>query len=190
MVDTLNMDATLKEILKNRAIEIHEPFAEYLEASQDEVNFSIRLIDVVRLAGHTCRAVSSAYLLVEYAKKNLFPSQPLIRGQLRVRISGEGPHGSLGPISQVISYITGAWGATGFPGFEGGRFSRRNLLTYDPQLPASYYEFERIDTGQKLRLRIKHENVPAALEGERFQSVWRKQVLYLLENSDQVVEVL
>ena len=53
-------------------ITIHEPFAEFLMADQDEHEFKISLLDVVRFAGHACPAMVGAFLISQKAIKELY----------------------------------------------------------------------------------------------------------------------
>jgi len=61
-----------------------------------------------------------------------------------------------GPISQVVSFITGAAPTTGFKGL-GGKFSRYKLLSFLKDVEpykgiTAEVDFERIDNGKKISI--------------------------------------
>jgi len=182
------IEIRLQSLLRTTQVEIHDPLASHLMGGEDESHFSLRLIDAVRLSGHACRSVTSAFLIAMAAKQALFGEKPLERGLVSIRVAGPEPTGALGPMSQVLSYITGAWGPTGFGGLQ-GKFSRKNLLIFDAEIRSGDFEFTRIDTGQKVVVRAHTENIPPGQPNRDFRYAWREHVLYMLEHPEDIVRV-
>src|SRR5690606_29979984 len=111
-------------------IQIHEPFAEFLKAQPSLHSFKISLLDCYRMAGHACHAITGAFLVCEAAIENLFSETKICeRGDLVVEFGSNLHERATGPRSNVISFLTGAWGESGFPGLK-GNFKRKDLVSY------------------------------------------------------------
>ncbi len=157
--------------------------------------------DAVKMAGHSCAAVSGAYKVTLEALKHLYGDDTPVRGDVKVTIKGKPTDLAYGPMSQVISLITGAATETGFHGL-GGRYGRYNLLQFDEDnFEVNTFIFERIDTGKKVKVVYNPQALPenprmgevagatisgSASEAEReeFFSLWQGKVKKILLESD------
>ena len=108
--------------------------------------------------------------------------------------------GVTGVIANVVSLLTGAAQDGGFKGL-GGRFDRRDLLSFDADVPLEI-RFTRLDTGAAVDVAARMQGVPAdpemgALMQEymhadanpeamrRFGTLWQDRVRrILLEHGD------
>jgi hypothetical protein len=102
-----------------------------------------------------CLAVSGAYRLTQIALKSLYGEQIPVRGEIEVTFRGAVDDKVNGPISQVVTYITGAAAENGFKGFGGKKFRRYNLLRFDkkstpPAGALCSVHFKRVDTGKSV----------------------------------------
>ena len=114
-------------------ITVRDPLAKFLGAAADGV-IEYQYADVVKLAGHSCPTVASAYLMTRGALKALYPDALPVRGEIRVELRDDRTAGATGVIANVASFLTGATQDTGFKGI-GGHFDRRNLLSFDVGRP-------------------------------------------------------
>lgn len=114
-------------------VKLKDPLAFVLGAIDRDEAFVFKYADAVKLAGHSCPAVSGAYKLTQIALRKLCGKETPIRGEIQVAMKGGVDYKANGPISQVISFITGACGETGFHGLGGGLYNRYNLLTFDEE---------------------------------------------------------
>lgn len=147
-------------------IKIKDPLAVALGAIDKGEPFVFTYMDAVKLAGHSCPAVSGAYKLTQLALKSLYGSETPVRGQIRVTFKGGVETKVNGPISQIVTLITGASGETGFKGLGGGRFGRYNLLSFDEGSHADEDAvctvlFERMDTRKKIEISYSNYMLPA-----------------------------
>ena len=122
--------------------------------------------DAVKLAGHSCLAVSGAYRLTQIALKKLYMEQTPVRGELEVIFKGGVDYKINGPISQVVTLITGAAAENGFKGFRGEKFKRYNLLRFDknntpPAGAVCSVIFKRIDTGRTVEITYTNSMLPS-----------------------------
>ena len=100
------------------------------------------------------------------ALKSLYGNETPVRGQIRVTFKGGIDYKVNGPISQVVTLITGAAGESGFKGLGGGRYNRHNLLSFDETQEASEDAvctviFERMDTKKKIEISYCNYMLPA-----------------------------
>jgi hypothetical protein len=102
--------------------------------------------DAVRLAGHSCPTVASAYWLGVRAIKSLFSDEIPIRGDIEVSLRDPLESGTTGVVANVLGLLTGAAGGGGFSGI-GGQFVRRGLLQFNVNIETEL-RFTRTDTGQ------------------------------------------
>ncbi|GJQ57220.1 MAG: hypothetical protein D8M57_16880 [Candidatus Scalindua sp. AMX11] len=112
-------------------IKLKDPLAVALGAMDKEEVFVYKYGDAVKTAGHSCPAVSGAYRLTQIALKRLYGDETPVRGEITVTFRGAIEYKVNGPISQVVTLITGAAAENGFHGLGGGKFNRHNLLTFD-----------------------------------------------------------
>ena len=144
---------------KVRPIVLYDPLAEFLGAAADG-RIEYRYLDAVKLAGHSCPTVAGAYLMTQKALDALYPGTTPERGAVRVHVRGEMEAGVNGVIANVVGLITGATQQNGFKGIA-GRFDRRNLLYFDPDLDMDL-RFERVDTGASVGVIYRADLVPAS----------------------------
>ncbi len=175
-------------------LRMHDPLAQFLGAAEDGV-IEYGYGDAVKLAGHSCPTVASAYGLTRHALRALYGSDLPQRGAIRVEFREDRSAGVVGVIANVISLLTGAAGDTGFKGL-GGRFDRRNLLVFNADVPLEI-RFTRMDTGARVnaaahvRLVPGDPAMPALLqrcltgqagpeEALRFGAMWQERVRRVL----------
>ena len=188
-------------------IKLREPLAEFLGAVNEGEEFVFTYYDAVKLAGHSCPAVSGAYKVTQKALKALYGSEIPVRGEISVKVLGSVENGANGPISQVISLITGAAPETGFAGL-GQRFVRKNKLVFDTQNeePNSFI-FTRDDNGKSVKIVYHPEKIPHEpdmqnlftkcivdtaneRQREKFKELWQKRVkAVLFEEGEGLFEI-
>ncbi|NMG42728.1 hypothetical protein GPA22_03135 [Aromatoleum toluvorans] len=127
-----------------RRIELRDPLAAFLGASAGGV-IAYGYEDAVKLAGHSCPTVASAYMLTAHALRALYRDEMPERGGIRVAFRGRIDEGVTGVIASVVTLLTGAAHDGGFKGL-GGRFVRRGLLDFAADVPLAM-RFTRVDTG-------------------------------------------
>jgi hypothetical protein len=147
------------------SIKMKDPLAVALGAMDKDEPFVYRYEDAVKMAGHSCLAVSGAYRLTQTALKHLYGDEIPTRGEIKVTFKGSVEYRVNGPISQVVTFITGAAAENGFHGLGGGRFNRNNLLKFDEsnQPPATAIcaaIFERIDNGKSVDVTYTNNMLP------------------------------
>jgi hypothetical protein len=175
-------------------ISVRDPLARFLGAAADGI-IEYRYADAVKLAGHSCPTVASAYLMTRAALAALYPDTLPERGGIRVELREDRLEGVAGVVANVASLITGATQDTGFKGI-GGRFDRRNLLFFGADIPGQM-RFTRTDTGATIDVSARLDRVPAdpripqlmprclagaatAAEATLFQTLWQDRVRTLL----------
>ena len=180
-------------------ITVRDALARFLGAAADGI-IEYRYADAVKLAGHSCPTVASAYLMTRAALAALYPDTLPERGGIRVELREDRLEGVAGVVANVASLITGATQDTGFKGI-GSRFDRRNLLFFGADMPGQL-RFTRTDTGATVNVSARIERVPAdpriplllprclagaatPAEATLFQSLWQDRVRTLLvEHAD------
>jgi len=186
-------------------ISVRDPLAGFLGAADDGV-IDYGYADVVKLAGHSCPTVASAYLMTRAALGFLYPQELPQRGGIRVELREDRLEGATGVVANVASFLTGATSDTGFKGI-GGQFDRRNLLFFGVDITGQL-RFTRVDTGAAATVSARLDSVPAdprmipllqrclsgaasAEEAARFQSLWQGRVSSMLtqhaDNPDVIV---
>ncbi len=192
---------------KVEPIRMKDPLAVALGAMDKNEAFVFTYTDAIKLAGHSCPAVSGAYKLTQLALKSLYGSETPVRGQVRVTFKGGVGDKVNGPISQVVMLITGASGESGFKGLGGGRYNRHNLLSFDKSQEADddavcTVIFERMDTGKKIEISYSNymlpanpkmgELMPLAVTGKgsdaeinEFGELWHERIKAVLMNPPQ-----
>lgn len=178
-------------------IKLNDPLAVFLGAIEEGEEFIFNYTDAIKLAGHSCPAVSGAYKITQKALKLLYGNETPIRGEISVRILGSVHNGANGPVSQVISLITGAAPETGFAGL-GDKFARKNRLTFDEKNEEpNTFVFIRIDNNKSVKITYHPEKIPAdedmhtlfrkcivgtatKKQSEDFKNMWQERVRIVL----------
>ncbi|OQZ02050.1 MAG: hypothetical protein B6D34_11715 [Candidatus Brocadia sp. UTAMX1] len=193
-------------------IKIKDPLAIALGAMDKNEVFVFTYTDAVKLAGHSCPAVSGAYKLTQLALKSLYGNEIPVRGQIKVTFKEEIDHKVNGPISQVVTLITGAAGEVGFKGLGGGRYSRHNLLSFDEtkhtdEDAVCSVIFERMDNNKRIEISYRNymlpvnpkmgDLMPLAVTGKgsdaeikEFGELWHERVKAVLMNPPQGMFVI
>ncbi|MFQ5861959.1 MAG: FmdE family protein [Candidatus Brocadiales bacterium] len=193
-------------------IKLEDPLAVVLGAIDKGEPMVYTYGDAVRLAGHSCPAISGAYKLTQLALKELYPDKTPVRSEITVKFKGGVEDKVNGPISQVISFITGAAPESGFRGLGAGKYNRKNLLTYDendapsPDCICSVV-FQRTDTGKKIEITYSNymlpadprmgELMPKAVSGrasdselKEFGELWHERIKTILFNPPEGMFVI
>ncbi|MEB2343930.1 MAG: hypothetical protein OZ948_04255 [Deltaproteobacteria bacterium] len=189
-------------------IDVVDPLAGFLGAA-GAGRLRYRYADVVRMAGHSCPTVASAFLMTRAALGRLYGGGAPERGGIRVELREARDAGVTGVVAAVCTFVTGATGDSGFPGI-GGRFGRRERLFFGRPLAFGELRFSRVDgAGTPVEVAAHLERVGGdprtsqlmgrCLRGEAsgeeastFQALWQDRVRrLLLEHADDpaVIEV-
>lgn len=173
---------------------VREPLAQFLGASNTGI-FDYSYLDAVKLAGHSCPTVASAYWLTCLALKALYDDQMPERGGVSVEFADGYEEGVTGVVASVVTLLTGAAGEGGFAGLN-SRFVRRGLMRFNASLPLDL-RFSRLDTGAQVDAAAYPGKVPASpelsalmarciggegspAEQQRFGLLWQERVRRLL----------
>lgn len=176
------------------AIRLYDPLAEFLGAVEGGV-LEYRYLDAVKLAGHSCPTVASAYWMTHRALRALYPDSLPERGNVRVEFGKQADDGVTGVIANVVGLLTGAAADGGFKGIAGA-FDRRNKLFFAAGI-ASEIRFTRLDTGKIVETAVNMQSVPAfpriwellpkcrngsasIAEASEFRQLWQERVRALL----------
>ncbi|MCF6149963.1 MAG: hypothetical protein E3K37_15020 [Candidatus Kuenenia sp.] len=139
-------------------ITLKDPLAVVLGAMDKEGVFVFTYADAVKFAGHSCPAVAGAYKSTQLALKTLYGKETPVRGNITVTVAGGVDSNVNGPISQIVTMITGAAADSGFKGFgPAGKYGRYNLMSFDPEQKTDSKTtctllFQRRDTGKKVEI--------------------------------------
>jgi hypothetical protein len=175
-------------------LQVRDPLADFLGAAEGGV-LDYGYEDAVKLAGHSCPTVASAYLLTWHALRALYPDALPERGGIAVALREPLEAGVAGVIASVVTLLTGAAGPGGFKGL-GPRFGRRNLLQFAADLPLAL-RFTRLDNGLAVDAEADLSGIPAdpamapllgaclhgaATEADkrRFAALWQERVRHIL----------
>lgn len=173
---------------------VRDPLAEFLGAAEGGV-LEYGYADAVRLAGHSCPTVASAYALAHHALTRLFAGERPLRGAVQVSFQQTLDEGVTGVVAAVVGLLTGSAQDGGFKGI-GGRFVRRNLQHFAQQQPLAL-RFTRSDTGASLDAAADLSTVPShpemvelmrrcmrgegdAADAQRFAQMWQERVRQIL----------
>lgn len=140
-------------------ISLHDPLAEFLGATQGGI-LQYGYFDAVKLAGHSCPTVASAYWSTYKALAFLYPDTAPVRGGIRVEFRQDSASGVTGVIANVVSMLTGAMSENGFKGLA-GQFDRRRLLFFAVEIPGEM-RFTRLDTNQAVCVTANLQHVPGS----------------------------
>ena len=138
-------------------ITLRDPLAELLGSVQGGV-MTYGYADAVRLAGHSCPTVASAYWLGVRAIGALYGEQMPQRGSIAVDLREPYEAGTTGVVASVLGLLTGAAGEGGFAGLA-GQFVRRGLMRFGVDIPTEL-RFTRTDTGQAVLAQAHAHSVP------------------------------
>jgi len=175
-------------------IELDDPLGGFLGAF-DGGRVEISYLDCVKLSGHSCPTVASAFLMATIGLKKLYPDTLPQRSSIRVEMSQSKDEGVAGVITNVISYIVGANDQSGFKGI-GGKFGRDGLVEYDADIDGMI-KLTRVDTGAWVVLSSDTSIVPGSpdmmplmqksMQGKatadeqmRFGALWQSRVEAML----------
>lgn len=175
-------------------ITLIDPLADFLGAAEGGL-LRYGYTDAVKLAGHSCPTVASAYWLGVRALQHLYPDAVPQRGSITVDFKHALESGTTGVEANVLGQLTGAASSGGFAGI-GGRFVRRNLMHFGVDIAADI-RFTRIDTGQAVLAQSHVQSVPAdprtmplmqaclsgsatAAQRQEFGQLWQARVEQLL----------
>ena len=142
-------------------IRVHDPLADFLGAAEGGV-LEYGYEDAVKLAGHSCPTVASAYVLACRSMSLLYPDGLPERGGVRVDFAEPLEQGVTGVVASVLTLITGATQQGGFKGIA-GRFVRRGLQRFEADVPLGL-RLMRIDTGAFVDAASDLSPVPAEAE--------------------------
>ena len=138
-------------------ITLRDPLAELLGSVTGGL-LSYGYADAVRLAGHSCPTVASAYWLGVRAIKALYGDEMPTRGDIQVSLRDPLEAGTAGVTASVLGLLTGAASGGGFAGL-GGQFVRRGLLQFDADIETEL-RFTRTDTGRAVLAQGRAHSVP------------------------------
>ena len=175
-------------------LRVRDPLADFLGAAEGGV-LDYGYEDAVKLAGHSCPTVASAYALGCHALAALYPGELPERGGVRIDFAEPVDAGVTGVIASVLTLLTGAAQQAGFKGI-GGHFVRRDLQRFGVELPLSL-RFTRLDSGKSVDAAAELARVPphpeaSALLGpclrgqadadarRRFGELWQERVARIL----------
>jgi hypothetical protein len=176
-------------------IAVRDPLADFLGAAAGGM-FEYRYADAVRLAGHSCPTVASAFLMTRAGLAALYGDASPVRGEIRVDLVHSHDAGVTGVIASIATLITGATADTGFRGLA-GQFNRRNKLYFNQPLAHGELRFTRLDSGAAVEVAADLSAIPgdphmgelmrlclagaanAAQRGE-FHQLWQGRVQRLL----------
>ncbi|MFB6072594.1 MAG: hypothetical protein ABEJ88_06460 [Halobacterium sp.] len=143
-------------------VRVRDPLAELLGVVPDGDPLVVDFADVVLAAGHACPAVAGAYRTTQLALDDIYPDELPVRSEITVVVGGDPETPGLGAMANVVSHVTGADRETGFAGF-GGYGGRQDLLSFEPlDGPGRTFEFERTDTGERVRVSFAPDAVGMA----------------------------
>jgi len=177
-------------------IALADPLAAFLGATEHGV-IEYRYIDAVKLTGHSCPTVASAYWLTVLAIKKLYPDSTPERGNMRIEFNKHLDEGVTGVIANVAALLTGAASEDGFKGISGA-FDRRDKMFFGVDIDANL-RFTRLDNGRAVDARVDMSSVPASPrvmqllakhragnagpdESSEFKQLWQDRVRRLLLN--------
>ncbi|HRQ57070.1 MAG TPA: hypothetical protein PLN31_06610 [Azoarcus taiwanensis] len=142
-------------------LRVRDPLAEFLgSAEQGILDYGYE--DAVKLAGHSCPTVASAYALGCHALTALYPGELPERGGVRIDFAQPLEEGVTGVTAAVLGLLSGAAQSGGFKGLA-GRFVRRDLQHFGAEQRLAL-RFTRLDNGAAVDGQADLSLVPAAPE--------------------------
>jgi len=187
-------------------LRLQDPLGHFLGAFGDDGTVDISYFDCVKLAGHSCPTVASAYLMAREGLAALYPDGLPRRGEVEVAMREAKTEGVTGVIGNVIAYIVGANDESGFKGI-GEHFSRRDLLSFGHPSLDGMVMLTRRDNGKSVVLSSNTSAVPGspqmmplmqkALQGTasseekaQFQRLWQGRVEAMLSSPDLQTQII
>lgn len=165
MTVTVSERLELPATLRPEPIIVRDPFLEFLGLVPAGEPIAITFPELVKAAGHVCPTVAGAYLILRHGLKALYGDEPAVRGAVRVTAYGGPADFGYGPIAQLINFVIGAAPDTGFGGMARGRFRRRDLFLFRrDDIRRNEFDFERLDTGRRVRVIYDPSIIPAPIE--------------------------
>jgi formylmethanofuran dehydrogenase subunit E len=179
---------------------LQDALSDFLGATKDGV-VEISYLDCVKLASHSCPTVAGSFIVTKVALKELYKEQIPQRGQIKIELQEPKGSGVIGVIGNVAGFICGASDDGGFVGI-GGKFNKRDLLTYANSDVAGLIRFTRLDTKESITLNLDTSIVPGnpkmkelmqkSIKGiaslnelNEFKKLWQDRVEYMLSNQDK-----
>lgn len=132
------------------ALTLHDGLSRLLGATEDGL-MTYHYADAVRLAGHSCPTVASAWLMAIAAMKALYPDTVPERGGVAVQMTAAEAEGVTGVIGQVFTLLTGAAADNGFHGIA-GKHVRQGLMSYGNGGNSACVEVTRLDNDETVRV--------------------------------------
>lgn len=187
-------------------IRLRDPLAEFLGAADGGI-IEYRYADAVRLAGHSCPTVASAFLMTRAALAALYGDELPQRGEIRVDLREARDAGVAGVIASIATLVTGATADSGFRGLA-GQFNRRDKLFFGQALNTGNLCFTRLDSGAAVETAADLSRVPgdprmselmslclaaqaSAAQQEEFRTQWQARVRrILLEHADDPATII
>ncbi len=174
---------------------LQDDLAAFLGATKGG-EIQIDYIDCVKLAGHSCPTVAGSYILAKVALNKLYGNEIPKRSQVKIEFKEAKEHQVTGVIGSVLSFILGSNDSGGFAGI-GGKFNRKNLLSYENNDVNGMVKFTRIDNNESITLNLNTSIVPgdpnmqplmqktlmgqaSKEEAEQFAKLWQARVEYML----------
>lgn len=142
-------------------LRVCDPLARLLGCAEDGI-LEYGFADAVKLTGHSCATVASAYWLTWLALEQLYPDALPQRGGIKVEFRDDARSGNNGVVATVVQMLTGAAGGSGFKGL-GGRFSRAGLIRSKPDLFLAL-RFTRLDTHAAVDVGVDTSSMPGRPE--------------------------
>lgn len=159
-------------------IVMKEPLADFLGAYQNHGAYlEYCLEDAIKLTGHICPTVASAWVACRKALGHLYLGDIPQRGNIAITVNGAQDEKAYGVTAQIFSLVTGAMGNDGFKGI-GGKFKRRGLLTWGKSTggETETYTFTRLDKGSSIKVTIDRSNLPTVKNQEKIPDLMAKAV--------------
>ena len=174
---------------------LQDDLAAFLGATKDG-EIQIDYIDCVKLAGHSCPTVAGSYILAKVALGKLYGNETPKRSQVKIEFKDTKEQQVTGVIGSVLSFILGSNDSGGFAGI-GGKFNRKNLLSYGNSDVDGMVRFTRVDNGESVTLNLNTSIIPgdpnmqplmqktlmgqaSKEEAEQFAKLWQARVEYML----------
>lgn len=184
-------------------ITVYDPLAGFLGATRDGV-IEYSYLDAVKLTGHSCPTVASAYWMSRLALLSLYEGEMPGRGGVRVEFSEVRSAGVTGVMANVVQLLTGAAGDDGFKGLA-GIFFRCGLMNFgvsgDFQIRFVHREnlrrvdvsadLSRIPATRELNLLLQRciSGEATHAENQRFGELWQERVRRLILDHGEDPEV-
>lgn len=140
-------------------ITLYDPLAEFLGATEGGI-LQYSYFDAVRLAGHSCPTVASAYWSTYKALAFLYPHATPVRGEIKVEFNQDSTNGVTGVVANVASLLTGAMSDKGFKGI-GGHFDRRKRLFFAVEMQGEM-RFTRLDNNLTVQVAANLQHVQSS----------------------------